>query len=55
MRELLDELEIQDRRDGRTEGQYRYVTRKVVDLVRYNQHLRTPQAPMLPELPAVAA
>jgi hypothetical protein len=49
LRALLDELETQDRRDGRTLGQDRYAQRKCDELARRNPTLRHPSARQLPE------
>lgn len=49
MRSLLDELEQQERRDGRTEGQHRYVQRACGDIARAFPQLATPRAPKLPQ------
>jgi hypothetical protein len=49
LRALLDELEQQDRRDGRTVGQHKYAQRITGDLARQFKHLRTEHAPQLPE------
>jgi hypothetical protein len=49
MRTLLDELEQQDRRDGRTIGQHIYAQRKCEDIARMFPHLATERAPRLPE------
>ncbi|MEY4760666.1 MAG: hypothetical protein RLZZ200_522 [Pseudomonadota bacterium] len=44
---LLNELEQQDRRDGRTIGQHRYVQRRCDEIARGFRHLRTDRAPPL--------
>jgi hypothetical protein len=49
MRTLLDEIEGQDRRDGRTVGQHRYVQRKCEQIARMFPRLATERAPRLPE------
>lgn len=47
--DLLDELEHQDRRDGRTIGQHRFAQRRCAEIARHMPHLRTERAPLLPE------
>lgn len=45
---LLNDVEQQDRRDGRTAGLDRFVLRRCAEIARANQHLRTAHAPQLP-------
>lgn len=47
---LLNELETQDRRDGRTIGQHRYVQRVTGDIARSWRQFRLENAPPLPAL-----
>lgn len=54
LRDLLDELEVQDRRDGRTEGQHRYVQRRCEELAHAFPHLRSEHAQQLPPPPRQA-
>lgn len=54
MRALLDELEQQERRDGRTEGQHRYVMRMAEAFARSSPSFCTKHAPRLPPAPADA-
>jgi hypothetical protein len=50
LRELIDELEMQDRRDGRSTGQLKYAQQRVGHLARLYPHLRGENAPPLPDL-----
>jgi hypothetical protein len=49
--DLLNELETQDRRDGRSAGQHHYCQRITSDVVRENSQHRTANAPQLPPQP----
>lgn len=54
LKELLDDVEAQERRDGPSIGQARYVQRITADVARAFAHLRGPNPPQLPPVQAAA-